>query len=74
MRLELPIKPRGSCFLCSNAQEVGTRITNKAIQVATVTVAAIRVVAVTVAVCAMTVTVVAISVVTISMVTVAGFE
>ena len=58
MRLELLIKPRGSCFLCSNAQEIGACITDGAVEVVSV-----------VAVNVMTVTVV-----TVSTVTVQGFE
>ena len=65
MRLELPIKPRGSCLLCSNAQEIGAGITGDAVEMVSVTVVAVIVV---------TVTVMAITIVTVSMVTVLGFE
>jgi hypothetical protein len=65
MRLELPIKPRGSCLLCSNAQEIGACITGDTVQVVYVTVVAVSVI---------TVTVMAITIVTVSMVTVPGFE
>src|SRR4029077_5945060 len=65
MRLELPIKPRGSCLLCSNAQEIGACITGDTVQVVYITVVAVSVI---------TVTVMAITIVTVSMVTVPGFE
>ena len=65
MQLELPIKPRRSCLLCSNAQEIGACITDKAVEVVSVSVVAVNVV---------TVTVMAITVVTVSTVTVQGFE
>ena len=65
MRLELPIKPRRSCLLCSNAQEIGACITGDTVQVVYVTVVAVSVI---------TVTVMAITIVTVSMVTVPGFE
>ena len=60
MRLELPIKPRGSGFLRSHAQEIGTCIAGDAVEeVVSVTVVAVSVVTVTM---------------TVPMVTVAGFE
>lgn len=75
MRLELPIKPRGSCLLCSNAQEIGACITGDTVQVVYVTVVAVSVASVTVvASSVVTVTVMAITIVTVSMVTVPGFE
>ena len=60
MRLQLPIKPRGSGFLRSNTQEIGTCIPGDAVEIVSVTVVAVSVVTVTV--------------VTVPMVTVAGFE
>jgi hypothetical protein len=63
MQLELPIQPRRSCLLCSNAQEIGACIADDAVEVVSV-----------VAVNVVTVTVMAITVVTVSTVTVQGFE
>jgi hypothetical protein len=72
MRLELPIKPRRSCLLCSNAQEIGVCITDEAVDVVSV---AIRTVPVTVvAVSVMAITVMAVTMVTVLMVTVPGSE
>ena len=59
MPLELLIKPRGSGLLRSHAQEIGTCITDDAVEVVSVTVMAVTAVTVTV---------------TVPMVTVAGFE
>ena len=58
MRLELPIKPRGSGFLRSNAQKIGTRITGDAVEFVSI----------------VAITVLTIAVVTVPKVTVAGFE
>ena len=60
MRLKLPIKPRGSGFLRSHAQEIGTCITGDAVEVVSVTV--------------VIVTVATVTIVTVPMVAVAGFE
>ena len=46
MLLELPIKPRGSGFLRSNTQEVGTRISCDAVEVVSVTVVTVPMVTV----------------------------
>ena len=64
MGLELLIKPRGSCLLCSDAQEIGPCITGNAIKFVSVAVVAVKVV---------TITVMA-NTVTVSMVTVQEFE
>ena len=68
MRLELPIKPRGSGFLRSNAQEIGTCITGNAVQVVSVTVMAVNVVTV------VAVTTGPVTMVSVPLATVAGFE
>ena len=60
MRLQLPIKPRGSGFLRSNTQEIGTCIPADAVEIVSVTIVAVSVVTITI--------------VTVPMVTVAGFE
>lgn len=59
MRFELPIKPRGSGLLCSNTEEIGTRITGDAVEVVSVAVVAVSVMTITM---------------TVPMVAVAGFE
>jgi len=60
VRLQLPVKPRGSGLLRSNTQEVWTCIGGDAVEVVSVTV--------------MTVTVATVTIVTVPMVTVAGFK
>ena len=60
VRLQLPVKPRGSGLLRSNTQEVWTCIGGDAVEVVSVTV--------------MTVTVATVTIVTVPMVTVAGLE
>src|SRR5215468_7587576 len=65
MRLELPIKPRGSCFLCSHAEKIRTCVTAEAVML-------FPIVVVTVAM--ISVPMIAVTVVTVPMVTVAGFE
>src|ERR1041385_7424494 len=60
MRLELPIKPRRSRFLCSNTQEIGIWITSVTVIVSPVAI--------------MAVTVIAVAIVAVAMVTVMRFE
>ena len=67
MGFELTVKPRRSCFLCPNAQEIRTDFPRAAVGVISVTVVAVTVV---------TVGMVTVGMVTVSMatITVAGFE
>jgi len=70
MRLELPIKPRGSCFLCSHAEKIRTCVTGEAIILFPFVVVTIAMISVPM----IAVTVVTVALVTVPMVTVAGFE
>ena len=60
MRLQLPVKPRGSGLLRSHAQEIRAFITGEAVQLFSVVIIAV--------------TVVTVALVTVPIVTVAGFD
>ena len=60
VRLKLPVKPRGSCFLCAHAQEIGACIAGGTVDIISVAI--------------MAVTVMTVAIVTVPMVTVGGFD
>jgi hypothetical protein len=60
MRLELPIKPRGSCFLCSHAEKIRTCVTGETVMLFPIVV--------------VTVAMISVPMIAVTVVTVAGFE